>query len=32
MKNRKVYVIVCWIVSVIAFLAALSLGEGKKET
>lgn len=31
MKNRKVYAIVCWIVSVIAFLAALAIGEGKVE-
>lgn len=31
MKNRKVYAIVCWIVSVIAFLAALAISEGKVE-
>lgn len=31
MKNRKAYAIVCWIVSVIAFLAALLISEGKME-
>lgn len=31
MKNRKVYAIVCWIVSVVAFLAALAISEGKVE-
>lgn len=31
MKNRKAYAIVCWIVSVVAFLVALLISEGKIE-
>ncbi len=31
MRNRKAYAIVCCIVSVMAFLAALLISEGKME-
>lgn len=31
MKNRKAYAIVCWIVSIMAFLAAFLISEGKME-
>ena len=31
MKNRKAYAIICWIVSVMGFLAALLISEGKME-
>ncbi len=31
MKNRKAYAIVCWIISVVAFLAAFLISEGKME-
>lgn len=31
MKNRKAYAIICWILSVVYFLGALLISEGKLE-
>mgnify|MGYP000845098533 CR=1 FL=1 len=31
MKNRKAYAIICWMLSVVFFFAALLISEGKLE-